>query len=108
MSEIKLPNALLVKDAPIQDARLKVLSIDASWIDASWSWNAWYTVGEISLPDFEALKTTRSQIKWFRDNDFITEQSKGKVAIDDAQYNLTLINKDTRQPLFAIEYGLIY
>ena len=31
--------------------------------------------------------------------------SKGRVALEDDGYNVVIVNKSTREPLFAIEYG---
>ena len=87
---------------------MKILSIDA-WRDGNgWTWNQWFTVGTINKEDFEKLDTPRKSIKWFRDNDFITNESKGKVEIDDDGHNVVICNKNTHQPLFAIEYGPEY
>ena len=83
--------------------KCKVLSIDA-WRDADgWFWNAWYsTNGEIEIDEKE---TNRSILRKMREGGWLTEFSKGKVTIEDDQYNLVVLNKSTQQPLFAIEYG---
>lgn len=88
---------------------MNILSIDA-WNDSecNWSWNAWHKVGTINKADFEALKTARQQIAFFREEGFIGEGSQGKVTIDDDEYNLILCVKGTLEPLFAIEYGPEY
>lgn len=87
---------------------MKVLSIDA-WRDGSgWTWNTWYTVGEIDKATFETLYTPRKQLKWFRDEGYLTAESAGKVAIDDDGYNIVVTARGTGQPLFAIEYGPEY
>ena len=87
---------------------MKVLSIDA-WRDGSgWTWNALYTVGEVDKATFETLNTSRKQIKWFRDECYLTAESAGKVAIDDDGYNIVVTARGTGQPLFAIEYGPEY
>lgn len=83
---------------------MKVLSIDAWRDDGGWTWNQWYTVGTITKEEFEALTTNRKIIKWFRDNGFISEYSKGRVSIDNDGYNVVLQDKNTFEPLFAIEY----
>lgn len=80
-----------------------VLSIDA-WRepDLGWSWNAWYKVGEITL---NVGRNDRYIIKKMRENGYLSETSKGRVAVDDDQYNLVIIDRKTREPIFAIEKG---
>jgi hypothetical protein len=81
----------------------KILSIDA-WRDgSSWSWNNWFTAGE--FPAELIGMNPRQLFKWFRDEGYLKESSKGKVAIEDDQYNLVILDRGTREPLFAIEYG---
>lgn len=86
---------------------LRVLSIDAWKEESAWTWNNWFYVGSIEFEEFKTLDTNRKFIKWFRESGYITENSKGMVAIDDDQYNIVLVNKNTQEPLFAIEYGNI-
>jgi hypothetical protein len=88
---------------------MKILSIDA-WAspDGGWDWNQWFHVGDIDKEEFEELKTNRQYIKWFRDNEYITKDSAGKVGIHDDQYNIVLIQRKDGMPLFAIEYGPEY
>ena len=85
---------------------MKILSIDA-WAspNGGWDWNEWFHVGDITKEEFEELKTNRQYIKWFRDNEYITKDSAGKVGIYDDQYNIVLIQRKDGLPLFAIEYG---
>lgn len=82
---------------------IKVLSIDA-WRDGNgWTWNNWYHVGDapIELCD----KTPRAILQWMRESGFMSEHSKGRCAIEDDQYNVVIVEKGTREPLFALEYG---
>lgn len=87
---------------------MKVLSIDAWRYGSGWTWNALYTVGEIDKALFETLANPRKQLKWFRDEGYLTAESAGKVAIDDDGYNIVVTARGTGQPLFAIEYGPEY
>lgn len=88
---------------------LNILSIDA-WrnCDGGWDWNQWYKVGVIPLDEFESLKTPRSIIKYMRHEGYLSERSKGMIAVEDDQYNMTILQKSNRRPLFAIEYGPAY
>jgi hypothetical protein len=82
----------------------RVLSIDAWQGCDGYTWNAWYDAGDI---DADAIHWgARKLLKYFRDNGFLTEQSAGKCAIDDDQYNIVIVERSTRRPLFAIEYGV--
>ena len=87
---------------------MKVLSIDA-WgnEEDGWEWNAWYTVGEIDKETFESLETDSDFIQWFIDNDYILNLPNC-VYINDDQYNVVICDKETNEPLFAIEYGNCY
>lgn len=79
----------------------KVLSIDA-WgnQEDGYDWNQWYNAGTIDL-DINA--SNEVILKAMFDNGYITNSDLGDV--DDDQYNLVIIDKETREPLFAIEYG---
>ena len=93
---------------------MKVLSIDAWGNEGDndsiqWDWNAWYNVGEIDKETFESLKTDAEFIQWFIDNGYIIGTYANRVYIeDDDQHNIVICNKETSEPLFAIEYGNCY
>lgn len=89
---------------------MRILSIKA-WAGCepgSWEWNNWFTVGNIDKAEFEKLDTNRKLIRWFREEGFISDYSKGRICIDDDQYNIVVCDKNTFEPLFAIEYGPEY
>ena len=88
---------------------MQILSIDA-WRDGSgWTWNAWYSRGEIDRATFEALgSSARKTLAWFRANGYLSAQSAGRCAIEDDQHNIVIVDRKTREPLFAIEYGPEY
>lgn len=80
----------------------KVLSIDA-WADTepnSWTWNNWFNAGSVTIPN---LDNDLAVLGAMVDAGYIT-QVKG-ADIEDDQYNLVIVDKETREPLFAIEYG---
>lgn len=85
--------------------RLNVLSIDA-WNegDGCWTWNNWYKVGSAPL---EAMHwKPRQVLKYLRDAlGLLSGASKGKLAVEDDQYNLIIVEKRNHRPLYAIEYG---
>ena len=88
---------------------MKILSIDA-WGNKKdgYEWNEWYTIGEISKEDFEKLDSNRKLLKFMRKEGFLSEQSKGKVIIEDDDYNIVFKSKASDKPYFAIEYGPEY
>jgi hypothetical protein len=94
------------KQQRINQKKMKILSIDA-WADGyrGWSWNNWFHVGDIETEQFETLKTNRKVLAWFRANGFLTDASKGNVSVEDDGYNLVVVDRQNRMPLFAIEYG---
>jgi len=87
-----------------EEKTYRVLSIDA-WREpeGGWTWNQWYNAG--TIPDTCLNWSNRKLFKWFRDEGKLSSFSTGKIALEDDQYNLVIVNKNTREPLFAIEYG---
>ena len=93
--------------------KFKVLSIDA-WADCCgceckedtptcWTWNNWFNAGEYDEMEYGILNEENA-LKFFTDG-VIKPGRAHEFEIDDDQYNLVLINKKTRMPLYAIEYG---
>jgi hypothetical protein len=80
-----------------------VLSIDA-WgnQDDGYEWNWWFHVGTIDL-DLDA--ETREVIQTMIDAGYLTEKGLDVFDVEDDGYNIVLVDKETREPLFAIEYG---
>ena len=80
-----------------------VLSIDA-WADGlgGWEWNQWFNAGSV---DLDNLDNTRQILAAMREQGFLSDESKGKVSIEDDQYNLVICDRNTQEPVFAIEYG---
>lgn len=87
---------------------MRILSIDAWNGPDGWSWNNWHEIGTVDKKDFEELKTNRQILKWFRDEGYLTEESKGKCSIDDDQHNIVIRQRSNAMPLLAIEYGPEY
>ena len=81
-----------------------ILSIDA-WADGEdgWTWNNWDKVGV--LEDAALLDNEDALIDWFITEGFLKDTAKGKVYVDDDQYNLVITDEETHEPLFAVEYG---
>lgn len=81
----------------------KILSIDAwaSGEETSWEWNAWYNVGNFdgNIDDNKAI------IPWFVEQGLLKSKALQECEIEDDQYNLVIVNKETREPIYAIEYG---
>lgn len=85
---------------------MNILSIDA-WRtpDGGWTWNQWYSVGSIDQATFDTLTTTRSILRWMRNQGLLNAHSAGRVELDDDGYNLVICDRRDHRPLFAIEYG---
>ena len=81
---------------------LKVISIDAWAGDEprSWDWNAWYDAGEVAV-DISAPPQT--VLRKMQAAGFI--RSAKLCAVEDDTYNLVIVDRRTREPLFAIVYG---
>lgn len=80
----------------------KVLSIDAWREPEGWTWNTWYDAGTIEL---ETLDSTRKVLSAMRDAGYLSDDSKGRVCLDNDQYNIVVCDRSNGEPLFAIEYG---
>lgn len=87
---------------------MKILSIDAWKTPEGWTWNNWCKVGEIEKAEFEKLDTTRKVLSYMREWGYLSDWSKGRVAVQGDQYNVVIVDKNTHEPLFAIEYGPEY
>lgn len=79
----------------------KVLSIDA-WgnPEEGYEWNQWFNAGEIKLTGIDDDDMVLRELE---EQGFITDASKGDI--EDDQFNLVVVDKVTREPIFAIEYG---
>ena len=84
----------------------KILSIDAWRYDGGWDWNNWHKVHD-AFPA-ELAGNTRKTLNWFRRHGLLGEGSKGRVAIEDDEYNYVICDRYNNRPLFAIEYGSEY
>ena len=78
-----------------------VLSIDAWRDNEGWSWNQWFDAGTIELDNLN----NRHVLAAMREQGYLADNSKGKVSIDDDQYNLVICSRNTNEPIFAIVYG---
>jgi len=82
----------------------RILSIDA-WRDGpGWTWNNWFHVGDYAGPE-GALDNPRALLRYMRESGYLGAHSRGRVAIEDDGYNVVIMARGTREPLFAIEYG---
>jgi hypothetical protein len=80
-----------------------VLSIDA-WgnPEEGYDWNQWFHVGSI---DLNLNDPSENILQLMIDKGYVNEEAKTLGEIEDDGYNLVLLDKKTREPLFAIEYG---
>ena len=90
----------------MQKQIIDVLSISSVKYQYFWDWDNWFKVAEIPLDKYNQLKSNRGVLKYLRDElGLLSDFSKGKVSVQDDQHNLVIVNKNTKQPLFAIIYG---
>ena len=80
-----------------------VLSIDA-WGNETdgYEWNEWFNVGTIDL-DLDA--ENRQIIQAMVNAGYLTRAALESAAVEDDGFNIVIIDKETREPVFAIEYG---
>lgn len=80
-----------------------VLSIDA-WGNETdgYEWNQWFHVGTIDL-DLDA--ENRQIIQAMVDAGYLTHAGLDVCDVEDDGFNIVILDKETREPVFAIEYG---
>jgi hypothetical protein len=78
----------------------KVLSIDA-WGNSEdgYEWNNWFDVGTVTVD----LDSPESVILESMLEDYINTTEP--FSVDDDGYNLVIVRKESKMPVFAIEYG---
>lgn len=84
-------------------SKFDIVSIDAWRDEYSWFWNNKFSV-EKDVCFLDSELTPRKILKAFRKWGFLTEHSKGKLSIEKDEYCITIINKNTFEPLFAMIY----
>jgi len=86
---------------------VNILSIDA-WgnEEGGYDWNSYYKVGEMTMETLKGLKTDADKLEYMVDEGYINGVEGG--AIEDDQYNYVIVDKQSGEPLFAIEYGNHY
>jgi len=87
---------------------MKILSIDAWRNEEGWEWDQWHYFGDISKEEFETLDTDQKILTWFFESGYTTTDDMELAYVEDDQYNKTVCDKSTGQPVFAIEYGPEY
>ena len=80
-----------------------VLSIDA-WGNETdgYDWNNWFHVGSIDL-DLDA--ENRDIIRAMVNAGYLTPAGLNVCDVEDDGFNIVILDKETREPVFAIEYG---
>ena len=80
-----------------------VLSIDA-WgnPEEGYEWNQWFHIGSI---DLNLEDPSENIMQLMIDKGYLNDKAKTLGEIEDDGYNLVVLNKETRKPLIAIEYG---
>lgn len=86
--------------------KTRLLSIDA-WRDpdGGWYWNNWFTIEEGVFFKPEVLDSPRMLLAYCRKAGWLTAESAGRCAVEDDQFNVTVLDKNTREPLIAFCYG---
>jgi hypothetical protein len=87
----------------METKKYKVLSIDAlaGMEEGTWEWNAWHNVGELELTDSELDNPIEKMIQ----EGFLKDSARGRAELDDDGHNVVILDKETKEPIFAIEYG---
>lgn len=88
---------------------VNILSIDA-WrsCEGGWDWNNWFRIREDYSVTERVLDSPRMLLSQLRRDGFLSTDSIGKLAIEDDQHNVVVIDKNSFEPLLALEYGHNY
>lgn len=89
---------------------VNVLSIDAWRTADGWTWNNWHKVGSVDADTINAFApdgklNVRKFLNWARTEGYLSAASAGKLACDDDCHNYVILNKNTREPLYAVPYA---
>ncbi len=84
-----------------QENMYRLLSIDAWRNEDGWTWNNWYTIEEDIYLGYPI--TNRKLLAFCRRNRWLSEESKGKLIVEDDGYNIVILTKGTKEPLYAFE-----
>ena len=83
------------------DNMYTLLSIDAWRTEAySWDWNNIYTVEEDIYLSPETIKSPRRLLAFMRKT-WLNESSKGKLEIVVTEYDIEIIIRSTKEPIYA-------
>ena len=83
---------------------INVLSIDA-WADGEdgWTWNNWHKVGTCPLATCDLPPA--AILAFMIEEGYLQAGAADDAEVEDDQYNMVVLDKETREPLFALEYG---
>ena len=86
--------------------KTKLLNVDA-WHDGEgWTWNNWHTIEDGIYLHETVMQSARKLLKFCRENlRILSNESKGKLSIEDDGYNVVVLVRGTNEPLFAFCYG---
>ena len=83
-----------------------VVEIDA-WAgdeEGSWDWNSWSYVGHLEI-DLDLPHCYEDVVRLLVSRGFLREDCADQVEVEDDGFNLVVVDKETREPCFAVEYG---
>lgn len=81
--------------------KYEIRSVEAWRDDDGWVWNNSFVVEE-EVYFAESALTKRKILRWFRDNGYLTESSKGRVTVEDYGDIIEICARGTGEPLFAM------
>lgn len=80
--------------------KYEIRSVEA-WRDDGWVWNDSFVVEE-EVYFAESALTNRKILRWFRDQGYLNDSSKGKVTVEDYGDIIEICVRGTGEPLFAM------
>lgn len=84
----------------------RLLFVDA-WRDGSggWTWNNWHARGFVPLAWCDL--TPRALFARLRGSQVCADIPPGACAVEDDGYNIVILKRGTREPVYAIAYGAV-
>ena len=79
-----------------------LLSIDA-WHDSEggWTWNNMFNIENDIYINEETANSPRALLSFMRRNNWLTENSKGKLRVEDTGYDIEIQKRGTYEPILA-------
>ena len=84
--------------------KINILQIDALHDGHGWFYNNWFSLSERTIGD-DILNSNRKLLRYLRDQEFLSDASKGQLSVYNDGYNIEIRIKSNQKPIYALCYG---